>query len=78
MTFLLHSFATELSVEVLLSTPPSSTVLILNEKCELAIKEKAVNNLSSHQSKDQNDLLSLVKQEMAYFQITKRKGKLVS
>jgi hypothetical protein len=66
---------TELSEEVLLSTP--SNVLTLKEKLELAIKEKAVNNLTSHQSKDRKDLLSLVKQEIAYFQITKRKDKLV-
>jgi hypothetical protein len=68
---------TKLSEEVLLSTPSSSNVLTLKEKLELAIKEKAVNNLTSHQSKDRKDLLSLVKHEMAYFQITKRKGKLV-
>jgi hypothetical protein len=40
--------------------------LTIKEKLELAIKEKAVNNLTSHQSKDRNDLLSLVKQEMAF------------
>jgi hypothetical protein len=68
---------TELSEEVLLSTPSSFNVLTLKEKLELAIKEKAVNNLTSHQSKDRKDLLSLVKQEIAYFQITKRKDKLV-
>jgi hypothetical protein len=52
--------------------------LTLKEKLELAIKEKAVNNLTSrHQPKDRKDLLSLVKQQMTYFQITKRKGKLV-
>jgi hypothetical protein len=51
--------------------------LTLKEKLKLAIKEKAVNNLTSHQSKDRKDLLSLVKQEIANFQITKRKGKLV-
>jgi hypothetical protein len=58
--------STELSEEVLLSTPSSSNTLTLKEKLELAIKEKAVNNLTSHQSKDPNDLLSLVKQEMAF------------
>jgi hypothetical protein len=44
--------------------------LTIKEKLELGIKQKAVNNLSSHQSKDRKYLLSLVKQEMAYFQIT--------
>jgi hypothetical protein len=54
---------------VLLSTPSSSNVLTLKKKFKLAIKEKVVNNC--HQSKDRKDLLSLVKQEIAYFQITK-------
>jgi hypothetical protein len=46
---------TELSEEVFLSTPSCSNVLTLKEKLELALKEKAVNNLTSHQSKDRKD-----------------------
>jgi hypothetical protein len=46
---------TELSEEVLLSTSSSSNVLTLKDKLELAIKEKVVNNLTSHQSNDQKD-----------------------
>jgi hypothetical protein len=50
---------TQLSEEVLLSTPSSSNVLTLKEKFELAIKEKAVNNLTSHQSKDHQPNLKI-------------------